>query len=438
MRQYFKFIPFLFFFQIGWAQYTEVINSRRPGFSDSPYSLGTGVYQVEGGLFYKNIGNYLNYYFLDGDSNISNNYSSTSIGSDIFLRSGLFFERLELNIDMSVRHENRDVILKLADKVNNKNHSSSLNTSSFGLDKFNIGAKFLVYKPTYTDKSKEIRSWKARHSFDFKRLIPAVAVYAGINTNMILDDLYKDAYVQNFIADYNKNELTAGDTFLNTPEINSNIGTRFAIYTQNDLSEQWIVLTNFIAEQVFTEYMEGSFIMTTTYTFLDKRWSVFGEGQLFYRTQNGVPNDYQFGAGLVYLFNKNIQIDLAGRMILDERGDNTYQINSGISWRMDKHLDKFITKSADNSKISMPKEERSFFNKITFGLFSGHKSSKKVKNPAKVKTVKAKQRKLEPPVNKKAQKAKKKRNKQLIKEQRRKEKAEKKYYKKKKKTEDQN
>jgi hypothetical protein len=354
------------------------------------------------------------------------------------LRSGLFFERLELNIDMSVRNENRDVILNLADKVNNKNYSSSFNTSSFGLNKFNVGAKFLVYKPTYTDKSKEIRSWKARHRFDFKRLIPAVAVYAGINTNMILDDLHKDAYIQSFIDDYNNHELEPEDIPLNIPEINSNIGARFAIFTQNDLSNQWILLMNFIAEQVFTDYMEGSFIMTTTYTFLDKRWSVFGEGQLFYRTQNGVPNDYQFGAGLVYLFNKNMQIDLSGRMILDERGDNTYQINSGVSWRMDKHHDKIIKKKAKNSDIRLPQEERSFFDKITFGLFAGNKSAKKVKNPAKVKTIKAKPRKLEPPVNKKAQKAKKKRNKQLIKQQKHKEKAEKKYYKKKKNAEDKN
>ena len=43
------------------AQYTEVINSRRPGFSDSPYSVGTKVYQVEGGLFYKDVGNFQYY-----------------------------------------------------------------------------------------------------------------------------------------------------------------------------------------------------------------------------------------------------------------------------------------------------------------------------------------------------------------------------------------
>ena len=33
------------------GQYTEVINSNKPGFSESPYSVGTGVYQFENSLF---------------------------------------------------------------------------------------------------------------------------------------------------------------------------------------------------------------------------------------------------------------------------------------------------------------------------------------------------------------------------------------------------
>jgi len=47
----------LFFFFIGSshllnAQYTNVINSNRPGFSESPYSVGSGIYQLETGFFY--------------------------------------------------------------------------------------------------------------------------------------------------------------------------------------------------------------------------------------------------------------------------------------------------------------------------------------------------------------------------------------------------
>jgi len=69
-----------------YGQYTEVINSRRPGFSESPYSVGTKVYQVEAGLYYQDVSNYE--YWNEVPEFVS--YSSTSIGTDIMLRTGSF------------------------------------------------------------------------------------------------------------------------------------------------------------------------------------------------------------------------------------------------------------------------------------------------------------------------------------------------------------
>jgi len=124
-------------------------------------------------------------------------------------------------------------------------------------------------------------------------------------------------------------------------------------------------------------------------------------------------------------------------MIYDERGDNSFLFGSGVSWRLDKHKDKIIKKSVNNNEVKLEQEKKGFFNTITFGIFAGNKyKPNKNEKMRKVKTSKVKERSLEPPVNKKAQKAKKKRNKQLVKQQSRKEKAEKKYYKKQKKAED--
>ena len=39
------------------AQYTEIINSKSPGFSESPYSIGKNVFQFETGLFYRSSNN---------------------------------------------------------------------------------------------------------------------------------------------------------------------------------------------------------------------------------------------------------------------------------------------------------------------------------------------------------------------------------------------
>ncbi|MGA9269766.1 MAG: hypothetical protein WBV45_04020, partial [Lutimonas sp.] len=83
----------------------------------------------------------------------------------------------------------------------------------------------------------------------------------------------------------------------------------------------------------------------------------------------------------------------------------------------------------DEDGIDAPK--KGFFNTITFGLFAGkNNASDSSGKMREVKTRSAKTRSLEPPVNKKAQKARKKQNKKLVKEEKKREKAEKKYNKK--------
>ncbi|WKK65204.1 transporter [Lutimonas zeaxanthinifaciens] len=380
MKSFLSSLLVILLTQICHAQYTEVINSRRPGFSDSPYSVGTKVYQVEGGLFYKNVGRFE---YWDPILEQTITYGASSFGTDIMLRTGQFFEKLEFNLDMAVVSENRDYT-----------RPAVYTDSGFGFSKMTLGAKYLVYKPEYADKSKEIRSWKARHSFDKKRLIPAVGVYAGLNTNL-LTDLHKN------------------------PE---GISPRFAIYTQNDLSERLIVLLNLIADKAFTNEAENSYIITVTYT-LFENWSIFGENQGFFR--KNVPNDFQFGAGGAYLINPNMQADFSARMIVDSRGDNTYLVGGGVSWRLDKHKDQVIVTTPENDEINVPQQKKSFFDTITFGLFAGNKSSNSGKM-REVKTSKVKPRELQAPVNKKAQKARKKASKQAEKERKQREKAQKK------------
>jgi len=326
---------------MGSAQYTELINSKRPGFSDSPFSVGTNVYQVEAGLFYKDIGNYL---FKDPELQIANRYSSQTFGTDVSFRVGKFLDKLELDLDMAFVYESRDYSLP-----------EVINISKLGLSKLTIGAKYLVYMPTYEDKSKEIRSWKKRNSFDKKRLIPAVGIYAGLNTNF-LTELYKNP---------------------------DGISPRFAVFTQNNLSGKLIVLTNLIADNMFTAYTEYSFIATTTYS-LSAKVSVFGEGQVFQRKD--VPNDYQFGIGGAYLLNKDMQVDGSARFINDERGDHTFLVGMGFSWRLDKHEDQFKL-IGSNGDLTDKKKEGNFFSR----LLGKNKTAKQQRD---VKTVKAKKRKV--------------------------------------------
>jgi len=349
-------LGFLIFFlicsQLGSAQYTEVINSRRPGFSDSPYAVGSKVYQIEAGLFYKNIGNYL---FFNQEQQAANAYSSKVLGTDIVFRTGQFFEKLEFDVDLAFVHENRDYTIP-----------NGFSVKKLGLSKLTIGAKYLVYMPTYLDKSKEIRSWKKKTSFDKKRLIPAVGVYAGLNTN-VLSELHKN------------------------PE---GLSPRVGLFTQNNLTDKFIVLTNFIGDNLMTEQAEYSYIITATYS-LNNQISVFGENQGFFR--KNVPNDYQFGLGGAYLISKNMQVDTSVRFIKDERGDHTFLAGAGVSWRIDKHEDQFKLIDSQGN-VTKDKGEGGFFSRLFGG---GNKSDKQ----RKVKTVKAKKRKVK--VNKPSKKDKK-------------------------------
>ncbi len=343
------FLFFIFCFQLSFAQYTELINSKRPGFSDSPYSVGTGVYQIEAGFFYKNVGNYL-YWDQKNQQNIR--YKSKSFGTDITLRTSQFFERLELDLDLAFVSENRDYLKPTVHQE-----------SALGLSKLTFGIKYMVYSPTYTDKTKEIRSWKKRHSYDWKRLLPAVGVYAGLNTN--------------FLSDLHKNP--------------DGMSPRIAIFTQNDLSNKFVLLTNFIADKLFTDESENSFIITATYS-LTEKIAIFGEGQGFLR--KNVPNDFQFGAGGAYLLNKNLQVDASFRFISDERGDDTFLAGAGLSWRLDRHKDKFKTVDSEGKVIKHKKEGGGIFSRLF------NKKNKKQRKVKKVKARKQKIKKLKPKMTK--------------------------------------
>lgn len=337
-----KFILLLFLgfcFQITSAQYTEVINSKRPGFSDSPFSVGTGVYQVEMGFFYKNIGNYLYY---DQATLETINYNSKSYGTDFTFRTSQFFDKLEINLDLSFGQEDR-----------NFTRPTVYSESALGLSKFTVGAKYLVYSPTYTDKSKEIRSWKKRNSYDWKRLIPAVGVYAGLNTNL-LSKLHKNP---------------------------GGLSPRFGLFLQNDLSNKFVLITNFVMDKTFTDESENSYIVTATYS-LTEKVSVFAENQGFLR--KNVPNDFQYGIGGAYLLGENMQVDAAFRYIKDERGDDSYFYGVGVSWRLDRHVDKFSTLDSEG-KVTKENKQGGFFSRLF---------SKKDKKQRKVKTVKAGKKKI--------------------------------------------
>ena len=325
------FILFTFFTSVFvQAQYTTVINSNRPGISESPYSVGSGVYQLESSLFYRNM------------PHIETFSNPESFGLNMLFRTSFFLEQLEFNLNTSLSN----------DKIGFKNlFSSSYNTT--GLSKFTLGAKYMIYAPTYSDKSKEIRSWRARHSFDWKRWIPHIGVFAGINFDNFLTDYYKKG----------------------------GFSTRVGLLLQNEFSNKLNVISNIFLDKIGTDYSEYSFIVTSTYNINDY-WSSFIELQ-------GIFEKYQkkssIGGGAAYLLNPNLQLNASVRGNLE---GNLFGITStlGVSYRLDRHEDAFVELDDTGNKIEEDKpikydENRNFFGRLISKikkLFTKNKKNQKV------------------------------------------------------------
>lgn len=294
------------------AQYTEIINSKRPGFSESPYSIGTNVYQFETGFFYRN---------SDNPSILSN---PNTYGSDLYFRYGKFSEKLEFDLNLAYQF----------DEVKNLFGD---NYYINGLSDLTVGAKYLIRQQEFADRSKEIRSFKKRYAFDWKRLIPSIGVYAGVHTKFISKDYKED-----------------------------DISYKLALLLQNDFTDRLVVLTNLIADKYTTDDEFYKYIITMTYA-IDQNYSFFIENQGRY--QDKFSPQYQFGTGLAYLINENLQIDAAARTNFFDNYTYTY-FSTGLAWRLDRHRDSLIIK--DTPKQTIGKNKKGFFGRL-FGRLFGKK-----------------------------------------------------------------
>lgn len=316
-------ILFLFGFSSIYSQYTEVINSNKPGFSESPYSVGKGIYQFESNVFFRNT------------SIVPTFTRPQSLGFDLLFRTSFFLEKLELNAQVSYQN----------DKIAFKNiFTSSYNTS--GIEKFTIGAKYLIFQKDYEDKTKEVRSWKKRFAFDKKRLIPSVAIYAGLNTDYV-NDIYK----------------TGG------------ISPKVGVLLQNNLSSDFNIVTNIFYDRIGTDFSEISYIITGTYNFSD-RWSTFFENQTMF--QKNLTN-VNFGTGLAFLCNKNLQLNSSARILANGAEKGIYA-SVGVSYRINKHKDDYIELDENGQEIKESpisrynKKQNGFFSRL-FSIFTKKKKN---------------------------------------------------------------
>ncbi|HCO84919.1 MAG TPA: transporter, partial [Arenibacter sp.] len=131
---------------VAFSQYTDVINSNRPGLSVSAYAIGTNVLQAEFGIGYEQ----QDHTRLATESNI--------LGADLSLRYGLLFETLELNYEGTFDNQNKTYT----------NTGVEIKNTDFSRNR--IGLKFLVYDPFKNPENNKpnLYSWKANYGFKLK------------------------------------------------------------------------------------------------------------------------------------------------------------------------------------------------------------------------------------------------------------------------------
>jgi hypothetical protein len=297
------FAPQLFF-----AQYTDVINSNKPGETMSAYAVGKSVIQAEIGIY----GIKEKHDLLD--------YDASGFGTDLTFRYGAFLEKLEFVLDLQYQMENFDTPYT-SYKKNNFRQTV-------------LGAKYLIYDPFKNyEKTKNIYSYKANHRFDWHSLIPAVSVFAGAN----------------FVG--------ADNPYSFSPE--TSISPKVALITQNVFGGgKWFFVTNIIADYITTDYPSYGYVLTLTHGFNDK-WSGFIENQ-------GYKSDFYSDAivrgGAAYLINPNLQVDASISTNFKNSPSIMYG-GVGVSWRYDgsykeKQME-FKRESRKDKKVKDPKSKKS-------------------------------------------------------------------------------
>lgn len=285
------------------CQYTDVINSNRPGVSRSAFSVGTNVAQFEVGP-----------YIIKEERTPASAYEVSGFGADFSARYGLLWEQLELNIEGTFQNDTK-IFASNLDVEDKRSNFKSLT----------FGAKYLVYDPYKNEENNKpnLYNWKANHSFKWRSLIPAVAVYVGANF-----DTENNPYVAPGIEGFSPKVMVA---------------------TQNNFAGGWVFVMNLIKDRIGTDQSDFSYILTLTHSF-SPQWVIFGEAQGI-QSDFYADNLYRFGGA--YLWTKNFQLDTALTFNAKDT-PSVLSVNLGMSYRLDFHKDKEI----DNGTSAKKEGER--------------------------------------------------------------------------------
>ena len=284
------FVSFLFIFilkfNFGYSQYTEIINSNRPGSSSGAFSVGKNILQLENGFYYTN------------EEHQLLNYKVKGFGADFKIRYGFLLDKLELVIDGVFQ----------ADNFTDNRYSPSNSFDRKNFKKFKIGAKYLVYDPKKGQVDKpNLYSYWANKKFKWKNLIPAVSTYIGIN------------------FDSENNPYTGSNL--------SGISPSAAIFTQSNITNRSVITTNLIFERIGSSQNDLEYIISLTHA--------FSENMIGFIETHAIKSDFyaenKMNLGAAYLFSNNLQIDISATVNFK---DTPQIFNGGLGLSYRRNLNK--------------------------------------------------------------------------------------------------
>ena len=284
-----------------YAQYTDIINSNRPGKSMSAFSVGKTVIQAEVGL-----------YGIREKHDLSR-YEANGFGTELDLRYGAFFDQFEFTLNTQYQYDWYQAPL--------------INDTRGGFKQVTVGAKYLVYDPFIKQDEPNIYSWKDNHKFNLKQFIPAVAVYAGLNFNL-------------------------GDNPFTFPT-DRTISPKVMVITQNHFGSKWVWVNNIIADKYMTDYPTLGIISTMTRGF-NMRWSGFLEFQGY---KSDWYADTVFRLGAAYLVRENIQLDACFTKNVKDT-PSLLLANVGMVWRFDSNYETNYKRVKGEKKSKKDKKSK--------------------------------------------------------------------------------
>ena len=304
-----KKYPVLILLMIQWTlfgQYTDMLNSNRPGGSQGAFAVGTGVLQIESGMTF-------------GSEAHSLRYTETGIFNwDYTLRYGFWKESLEFSLTGDFQ---RNAISYTQGALPSETRANFKNNI--------IGAKYLVYNPYIKQEADgpNLYSWRQNNRFQWRDFIPAVAIFAGAN------------------FDFSDNPLL--------PYSESTISPRVMIATQNNWIGGFVFVTNIYADRFTTDFPTYGYTLTLTHA-TNEYFSIFVENQGF---KSDFYADQIFRGGVAVLINKDWQID--GSVSLNAKDTpSLFYTRLGMSYRIDRHKkDEYIEEKGRDARRSKKEEK---------------------------------------------------------------------------------